>query len=574
MTEYGRGSGSQPWHPEDPLYGNQGWEGGQPATHQGADWDPYGPQQAGYPQDGQQPGSGYDQGYGQQPYGQGQFGHEQQGHGQYGQEQYGQGQGPYGRGRDEGAQGASAAYGPANEGQYAQYGQPPAGPDPYGMPPVDPYGTADMPAYQGQGVHPGYPDGYATEYAYPPPQPQHLREQPGRHQGTAPDPDTGWSPGPDQGERAFFSGDEDDRERPGRKGRKDGRTRRGDTKRKKNGCACFFVSLVLLGGVGAVGYFGYDFYAAHFAPPPDYAGTGTGEVQVDIPDGAALADMGSVLERNGVVKSAGAFVDAANANKKAQGIHPGTYTLRSEMSGASAVELMLDPASQNALIVREGLRAKAVYQLIDKKLDVAEGTTEEASKTSDLGLPKWAKGNPEGFLFPSKYSVGKKAEPAAVLRQMVKRAEAEYSRVGLEAAAQKIGKSPREVITVASLVQAEAQEDDEFGKVSRVIYNRLDDDMTLGFDSTINYALGRSTLNTSVGDTRHQSPYNTYLHKGLPPGPIDNPGHQAIQAALKPTEGNWLYFVTVKPGDTRFTVSKAEHDENVREFNSEQQKQQ
>lgn len=94
--------------------------------------------------------------------------------------------------------------------------------------------------------------------------------------------------------------------------------------------------------------------------------------------------------------------------------------------------------------------------------------------------------------------------------------------------------------------------------------------MKLGFDSTINYAMGRSSLDTSISDTKYPSPYNTYLHQGLPPGPIGNPGHQAIEAALKPTKGDWLYFVTVKPGDTRFTDSESEHSKNVEDFNKEQ----
>ncbi len=332
------------------------------------------------------------------------------------------------------------------------------------------------------------------------------------------------------------------------------------------------VSLVLVGAVGTAGYFGYDFYQAHFAPAPDFSGSGSGQAQVKIPDGASIADMGDALQEAGVVKSAGAFVEAAEGDAKSGGIQPGTYSMRKQMSGDAALKLMLDPASQNALIVSEGLRAKAVYALIDKKLGKAKGTTQKAAKTAALGLPRFAKNNPEGFLFPSRYSVGKESDPAEVLREMVARAKAEHTKVNLDSEAKKVGKSPEEILTIASLIQAEAQKDDEFGRVSRVIYNRLDENILLQFDSTINYAKGRSSLDTSVEDTRLNSPYNTYRNRGLPPGPIDNPGHQAIEAALKPTKGNWIYFVTVKPGDTRFTDSKAEHDRNVRDFNKEQRK--
>ncbi|GAA2103108.1 endolytic transglycosylase MltG [Streptomyces albiaxialis] len=563
MTEYGQGPGSQPWHPDDPLYGDQEWNGGQPVGQQnGWNQPPY-------------------EGQPQQPY--------------YPQQQAPQPHAPQ-------QQYDGSAYGWNGQQYDPSYGA--GGTDPYGMPPVDPYGTGEQPDY------------YAAQGGYPPPRPQHMRDRPGpemyeqqvhAHPGHpgypghphpghpqqgdhgggpgAPDPETGWDPGPDRGEHAFFADrDEDDADRQafleeeedsrrGRRGGKGGKPKKADGTKRRSGCACAVVAAVLAVGVGTAGYFGYDFYKSHFAPAPDYSGSGSGEVQVDIPDGASISDMGAVLKREGVIKSSGAFVEASNSNKKAQSIQAGTYTLRKEMSASSAVDMMLDPASQNGLIVAEGWRAKKVYEEIDKKLDAPKGTTKKAADKADLGLPGWAKGKPEGFLFPSKYSVGKSSKPEDVLRQMVKRAEAEYSKTGLESAAKKTGKSPEEIITIASLIQAEAQQDHEFGKVSRVIYNRLDDGMLLGFDSTINYAKGRSTLNTSVEDTRYPSPYNTYLHKGLPPGPIGNPGHQAIEAALKPTKGNWLYFVTVKPGDTRFTDSKSEHDKNVQDFNAEQRKQ-
>jgi UPF0755 protein len=105
------------------------------------------------------------------------------------------------------------------------------------------------------------------------------------------------------------------------------------------------------------------------------------------------------------------------------------------------------------------------------------------------------------------------------------------------------------------------------GKVARVIFNRLERGMPLQMDSTINYALGRSTLATSTRDTRIDSPYNSYQRMGLPPTPIGNPGEEAMRAAIDPTPGDWLYFVTVKPGDTRFTADYAEHQHNVDEFN-------
>ncbi|QPP09852.1 endolytic transglycosylase MltG [Streptomyces bathyalis] len=547
MTEYGRGQSLPPWHPDDPLFGDKGWDGGRDGTHPG-DGDPYAGQYA-------------------DPYstGQHQVPHQQQGYytQQPQQQQY------YGQGGYEG---------PAAGGHYDPgYGM--GATDPNGMPTVtDPYNTGQQPGYYG--AQQGFPQqqpqgqGYPGPYAQPVPE-GYAAPPPGRPDA---DPETGWDPGPDQGEHAFFSerddSDDDLDDDEGRSKRSGRRNRGGETKRR-SGCACLAVSVLLAGGLGTAGYFGYDLYQTYLAPAPDYPGKGSGQAQVKIPDGASIADMGTELQKAGVVKSARAFVEAAEAEQKASGIQPGTYSLRKKMSGAAAVKLMLDPASQNGLIISEGLRAKKIYELIDEKLGKAKGTTEKTAKnanSTDLGLPAFAKGNPEGFLFPSRYSVGQKSDPLDVLRDMVGRAKAEHTKVDLAGEARKAGKTPEEILTIASLIQAEAQQDGEFGKVSRVIHNRLDKDILLQFDSTINYAKGRSSLDTSVEDTKLKSPYNTYLNRGLPPGPIDNPGHQAIEAALNPTKGNWIYFVTVKPGDTRFTASKAEHDRNVQDFNKEQRK--
>jgi UPF0755 protein len=562
MTEYGRGPAPGQWRPEeDPLYGDRSW-------------DPYASQDTGYQQpyhpDGAVQGGQYGDPYGQQHY-------PQQ---QYPEQQYAD---PY-------ATGQLPSYDVAGQDPYAAgYG----GGDPYGAGdgPAGPYGMQQHPDPYGTGEQPPVPGGYDAPYgsgqaAYPAggePQPQDPQQPAGAQQPQArggrpqpgPDPETGWDPGPDQGEHDFFTrtdddwDDEDEDEGRGRSGRRGGRDKRGGGKRR-SGMACLVVVVLLGGGLGTVGYFGYDFYQSHFAAAPDYGGDGSGSVEVEVPEGSTLAEMAAALEKAGVIKSRGAFTEAAAENQKALGIHAGIYTLHKKMSAASAIKLMLDPNSQSGLVVPEGKRAKQIYALIDKALGKPEGTTAKAAKDGGLGLPAWADGNPEGLLFPARYPVGTKSDPSDVLKKMVQRAESEYEKLHLEAKANKVGKSPEQIIIIASLVQAEAQEDGDFGKVSRVIYNRLDQNMALGFDSTINYAKGESKLNTSIADTKIDSPYNTYRHKGLPPGPIDSPGLKAIDAALNPTKGDWLYFVTVKPGDTRFTDSAAEHQRNVEDFNREQ----
>ncbi|MEK8173254.1 endolytic transglycosylase MltG [Streptomyces sp. M19] len=280
-----------------------------------------------------------------------------------------------------------------------------------------------------------------------------------------------------------------------------------------------------------------------------------------------------------MVKSSGAFVKAVNDSGKS--IQPGTYTLRKEMSAASAVKLMTDPASLNALIVHEGERNIQVYAAIDERLGLATGTTKGIAqkKADSLGLPEWANDNPkikdplEGFLYPSRYSVGKGAKPEDVLKKMVAQANQRYTAFDVEGKADTMGlKSPLELITVASLVQAEGVTTDDFRKMAEVVYNRVkpDNPQTWGkveFDSTYNYIKNQSELHIPVSELKqYDNPYNTYFYKGLPPGPIGNPGADALQASADPTHDGWYFFVAI--GKTsHFTKTYEEHRRYVEKFN-------
>ncbi|WP_434587767.1 endolytic transglycosylase MltG [Streptomyces sp. A5-4] len=216
-----------------------------------------------------------------------------------------------------------------------------------------------------------------------------------------------------------------------------------------------------------------------------------------------------------------------------------------------------DEARAQSLLVPEGWRAPQVYAAVDKALEAASGTTEKAVAKAGLSLPGEAGANPEGFLFPATYPVDEKTTPASLLTFMVNTAD------------KKFGTAPTvyRTVTIASIVQAEADTPEDMGKVARVVDNRLLHGMPLQMDSTLNYALNRSTLDTTHEDTRINHPYNTYERTGLPPTPIGNPGQEAMDAVRNPPPGNWLYFVTVGPGDTRFTDNYAEQQKNVQEFN-------
>ncbi|MFJ7769978.1 endolytic transglycosylase MltG [Streptomyces sp. NPDC097107] len=220
-----------------------------------------------------------------------------------------------------------------------------------------------------------------------------------------------------------------------------------------------------------------------------------------------------------------------------------------------------------SLVIPEGWRATQVYEAVDKTLALPPGTTRKSLAKANLKLPNDAEGNPEGYLFPATYPLGENPTPEKLLTAMVDTANMKFTGAPVAAGAQRNALNVYQAVTIASIVQAEAAAKEDMGKVARVVFNRLERGMPLQMDSTINYALGRSTLETTTNDTKIDSPYNSYQRMGLPPTPIDNPGDEAMSAAIDPTPGDWLFFVTVKPGDTRFTADYAEHQRNVAEFN-------
>jgi len=304
--------------------------------------------------------------------------------------------------------------------------------------------------------------------------------------------------------------------------------------------------------------------------PTEFVGAGEGEVVVVVERGDTLTEIGQKLAEAGVVMSADAFINAASVDDRATKIGPGKYTLRRQMSSTAAIELMLDPSSREAsrLVLPEGLRLDQTVAESAEVTGLPRSDFEQAlAAPASLGLPEWAKERPEGFLFPATYDIAGDETAEALLQSFVKRFNQASVEVGLEERAANVGLKPYKVLTVASLVQAEVAPVD-FAKAARVIYNRLDQGMPLQLDSTVAYALGINDIRLNEEQLATDSPFNTYANKGLPPRPINSPGAEAMEAALDPAEGDWLYFVTVDPstGETRFTADYDEFLEFKRQF--------
>lgn len=302
----------------------------------------------------------------------------------------------------------------------------------------------------------------------------------------------------------------------------------------------------------------------------DFAGAGTGEVTVVVSSGDTLTKIGRTLAEAGVVLSAESFVNAASVDERASSIGPGKYTMRRQMSSIEALELMLDPASRadSRLVLPEGLRLEQTVAIAAEATSLPKSDFQKVlQEPEQLDLPAFAKNRPEGFMFPATYDLTGEETAKSTLRTLVKRFKEASDDVSLETRAADVGLTPYEALIVASLVQAEVAPGD-FAKAARVIYNRIDQGMPLQLDSTVSYALGITDIQLNEDQLATSSPYNTYVRRGLPPRPINSPGEAAMEAALNPAKGKWLYFVSVDPrtNETKFAKNYDKFLELKREF--------
>jgi UPF0755 protein len=339
--------------------------------------------------------------------------------------------------------------------------------------------------------------------------------------------------------------------------------------RRRRGCGAVLIVLtIVLAVVFVAGRWAFGELSSRLAPPPDYAGPGSGSVLYEVKQGASSAQIGRELKKANVVKSVDAFNDAAARDEDSREIQVGYYQLKKKMKASQALAVLVDPENlmQNTVVVPEGARVRDIVKTIVSKTDIGNrAVTDALANPEAIGLPAEAKGNPEGYLFPATYTVPPKQDALGLITQMVtKSVEAEQS-LGIESKAKALGLTPEEVLTVASILEYEANKPEDYPKVARVLYNRMKKDMPLQLDSTVSYVSKRSgDVWTTAAERSNTSAYNTYKHAGLPPGPIGSPGKETIEAALNPADGDWLYFVPDYEGDTtRFSTTYAQHQKWV-----------
>jgi UPF0755 protein len=274
------------------------------------------------------------------------------------------------------------------------------------------------------------------------------------------------------------------------------------------------------------------------------------EVIVEIPNGATGSQIATILFDSGVVKSSQAYFRVAVGDARSQKVAPGSHRMTLKISARQALDQLLDPDRiPNLIRVAEGAWKSEV-----EKAFITYGFTQQEVKKafSLLKLPKGFSKS-EGLIFPAQYSFPQGTSAQAAAQSMIDRfSDDPYGRKLLQG---NKDFSAQQLLTIASIVQAESTNED-FSKVARVIYNRLNIGMPLQMDSTVHFIMqARGDIFLSRKSTTLNSPYNTYRKFGLPPGPISSPSSDAIKATLEPIQGDWLYFITVAPGDTRFTAS-------------------
>jgi UPF0755 protein len=366
----------------------------------------------------------------------------------------------------------------------------------------------------------------------------------------------GRSRGRDRGSR----GDDGDGTRPPKRAR-------GPIRRLAPWIAIVVVLLV----IGIPGYYAYHLYMDKYHPA-DFAGPGTGSVTVQIPQGASASSVAPMLAQDGIVASDRAFILAAEHSTSTASLEPGTYKLQKQMKAATAYADLVNPKNRVQLLftLKEGQRVAQVIAALASQMHVPVSDFESIvnNPPASLGLPSYAvhsvSGVPsdvvgykvEGFLWPATYTITPHETPLQVLQAMVKQYNTIAQQQNFTAEAKARNLSVFQLLDEASIVQAEAGNQPQMPKIARVIENRFSAQMALQFDSILEY--GQNTFSVNIQDSQATipGPYNDFLHQGLPPTPISNPGLDAINGVLHPAAGNWLYFLAQPNGSSIFCLNQ------------------
>lgn len=340
-------------------------------------------------------------------------------------------------------------------------------------------------------------------------------------------------------------------------------------RRRVGGWIALVVVLALIGGVVGGGVWAWNTFGERvqgfFAGTTvdDFEeGQAHGETQITVAPGDTGAPVSEKLYDAGVTKTPTSLYDYMVENSVAFTFQPGVYRLQLEMTSPAVLEALRNPENklENTTQLREGLTVQGSIERIAEQMSLPIEDLQAA--VGDPAAYGVAADSLEGWLFPATYTFDPGATATDVIARMVSRTVESLDTAGVPV------EDRHRVLTIASIIQREARFEDDFYKVSRVIQNRLDQGMKLQMDSTAQFGYGElheGSASTSGEAQFDDNPWNTYVIDGLPAGPISNPGDLAIDAAMHPAEGPWLFFVTVNldTGETVFTTNADEHQQAV-----------
>jgi peptidoglycan lytic transglycosylase G len=311
------------------------------------------------------------------------------------------------------------------------------------------------------------------------------------------------------------------------------------------------------------------FLYALFQP---FHGGGSGRVAVTVPKGASVSEIGDLLSEKDVIDNSTLFQIRVRLEGKSSDFYPGHYTLAHGMSYAGAIDALSQPPAKHTLTVTipEGYTRSQAAQLVEE--DGVPGSYTKATVKSKYLDPaeyggKNAK-NLEGFLFPDTFELKPNAPVTDLVQLQLQDFKRRIKGVDMSYAKSK-NLTVYDVVTIASMVEREAGVQSQYKQVASVIYNRLHEGMPLGIDATIRFATGNYTKPLTESELAIDSPYNSRTNVGLPPGPIDSPGLEAIEAAAHPAKSDYLFYVTTPGacGKLTFAKTEAEFEAAVAKYN-------
>lgn len=351
--------------------------------------------------------------------------------------------------------------------------------------------------------------------------------------------------------------------------------RRRSRRRKNGGCAGTVVYVIAVLGISIVLSLVTIFVANDvFAFVAEDA-----NVPFAVSQNAQIADLSEQLDNAGVLHYGSVFKLFVNITGKNQSVLAGDYMLNPKMDYTQVIRALTQSESKDTITITvpEGYSVEQIKQLLlDNHVcteDAADKALNEYSfKHSFLEDEKPAKeGWLEGYLFPDTYEIYKgNSTVVSTINKMLNNFDEKFTDE-MQEKADEMNRSMRDIITIASLIEREAQKDDEYDRIAGVIYNRLNNADAFPFlqvDAAVLYGLGRTSGELSKADLEKDTPYNTYTQRGLPPGPICNPGMKSIQAALNPEENDYYYYVAMPDGSHLFATSNDEQNNNIARANA------